>query len=88
MMKVDVTVALSVHNSERYIRACIESLLAQTFKNYEIVVVEDPPYDRTKRIIETFEDKRIVYLRNARARSASPIMTCIPCVKVLFVLMQ
>jgi GT2 family glycosyltransferase len=29
-------------------------------------VVEDPPYDRTKRIIETFEDKRIAYLRNQR----------------------
>jgi GT2 family glycosyltransferase len=70
-MKPYVTVVLPVYDSERYIRTSIESLLAQTIKNFEIVVVEDPPYDGTKRIIETFADKRIVYLRNQRRTGIS-----------------
>jgi len=40
--------------------------LAQTIRNFEIIIVEDPPFDRTKDIIDTFEDKRIRYVRNQR----------------------
>ena len=63
-MKVDVSVALTVYNAEKYIHACIESLLAQTFRNFEIVIVEDPPFDQTKKILDSFNDKRIRYFRN------------------------
>lgn len=65
-MKVDVTVALTVYNAEKYIYSCIESLLSQTFKNFEIVIVEDPPFDQTKNIIHKFNDKRIRYFRNQK----------------------
>lgn len=65
-MKVDVTVVMPVFSAEKYIYACIESLLAQTIRNFEIIIVEDPPFDRTKNIIDAFEDRRIRYLRNQR----------------------
>jgi len=65
-MRPDITVAISVYRAERYIRACLHSILAQTIRNFEILIVEDPPFDRTKNIIDTFEDKRIRHLRNQR----------------------
>jgi GT2 family glycosyltransferase len=41
-------------------------LLDQTFKDFEIIIVEDPPFDRTKHIINTFEEKKIRYIRNQK----------------------
>jgi GT2 family glycosyltransferase len=35
-------------------------------KDFEIVIVEDPPFDRTKQIVEIFKDKRIKYFRNEK----------------------
>jgi glycosyltransferase involved in cell wall biosynthesis len=63
-VKPSVTVCLAVRDSEKYIESCVRSLLAQTIRDFEIVVVEDPPYDRTKKILYSFKDRRIVYSRN------------------------
>lgn len=64
--KTEATVALSVFRAEKYIRKCIESLLAQTVQNFEILIVEDPPFDRTKNIIDAFEEETIRYTRNEK----------------------
>jgi glycosyltransferase involved in cell wall biosynthesis len=63
-MKADVTVALSVYNSEEHIGSCIKSILSQTMSDFEVLVVEDPPFDRTEKIIDSFNDKRIRHFRN------------------------
>jgi GT2 family glycosyltransferase len=63
-MGTNVTVAIPVYHSEKYIRQCIKSLLAQDFGNFEIIIVEDPPFDRSGSIIKTFEDERIRYVQN------------------------
>lgn len=63
-VKSKATVCLAVRDSENYIASCVRSLLAQTIRDFEIVVVEDPPYDRTKEILDSFKDRRIVYSRN------------------------
>jgi GT2 family glycosyltransferase len=63
-VKPSVTVCLAVRDSEKYIESCVRSLFAQTIRDFEIVVVEDPPYDRTKKILDSFKDRRIVYSRN------------------------
>ena len=63
-MKTDVTVAISVYNSEEHIGSCIKSILAQTISKFEVLVVEDPPFDRTDKIIALFKDNRIRYFRN------------------------
>jgi GT2 family glycosyltransferase len=63
-MNSDVTVAISVYNSEEHIEDCIKSILAQNFGDFEVLVVEDPPFDGTKRILESFKDARIRYFRN------------------------
>lgn len=64
-MKPRATVCLAVRDSEKYIEACVNSLFAQTVEDFEILVIEDPPYDRTKEILDSFNDERIVYSRNS-----------------------
>lgn len=65
-MKPIVTVVVPVYDSEKYVHECMQSLLAQNFRDFEILVIEDPPYDRAKEIVDAFEDRRIKYFRNAR----------------------
>ena len=63
-MKFNVTVALAVTKADKHIHSCLKSLLVQSISDYEIVIVEDPPYDRTKKIVDTLGEKRIKYFRN------------------------
>lgn len=55
---------MCVCNVEKYIRKCIRSLLDQTIKDFDIVIVDDGSTDNTRNIIEDFDDKRIRYFRN------------------------
>lgn len=63
-MNTEVTVAVSTYRMEGCIHACMSSLLTQTFRDFEVVIVEDPAFDRTKEIVEAFHDDRIRYVRN------------------------
>jgi glycosyltransferase involved in cell wall biosynthesis len=57
---------MCVRNIEKYIGSCIKSVLDQTFTDFEIVVVDDNSNDKTRRIIENFEDERVRYFRNEK----------------------
>jgi len=59
-----VSVLISVYQSEKYVEECLKSLLNQTYKDYEIIIIEDPPYDNTKNIINIINNKKILYIRN------------------------
>jgi glycosyltransferase involved in cell wall biosynthesis len=65
-MKPIVTVVVPIYGSEKHVHECIRSLLAQNIRDFEILVIEDPPYDRAKEIIDAFEDRRIRYFRNPK----------------------
>ena len=61
-MKLPVfSVIIPAHNEEIYIGETIESILAQTFKNFEIIVVNDNSQDNTKIIAAEYakRDKRV-----------------------------
>lgn len=60
----EISVVMPVFNGERYIREAIESLLAQTLPDFELVVIDDGSTDATERIIGAFDDSRIVFLKN------------------------
>lgn len=62
-----VTVGLPVYNSERYVSQSIDSLLAQTFGDYKIVICDNASTDRTGEICQEYakRDPRIEYHRNA-----------------------
>jgi GT2 family glycosyltransferase len=57
-----VSVTLVTYNSGRFIRRCLESVLAQNYPNLEIVVIDNASTDGTEDILEQFEDRcEIVY---------------------------
>ena len=56
---------MPVYRSERYVGAAIESVLAQTFDDFEIVVIDDCSPDRTFEIVSAFRDPRLRVARNA-----------------------
>lgn len=59
-----VTVIIPIYNVEKYLNKCIESVVAQTYSNLEIILINDGSTDDSKNIIEkwTKKDKRIVYI--------------------------
>jgi glycosyltransferase involved in cell wall biosynthesis len=57
-----ITVSMPAYNSERYIAEAIESVLSQTYKNFELVIFDDGSTDRTREIIDRYTDDRIVRL--------------------------
>lgn len=59
-----VSVLMSVFNGERSVRNAVDSILAQTFTDFEFIIVDDGSIDRTPRILDEYNDPRIVRLTN------------------------
>ena len=59
-----VSVILPAYNCEKFIGKAIQSVLQQTFKDFELIIINDGSTDNTESIIHTFIDQRIVYLKN------------------------
>lgn len=59
-----VSVIMPAYNAEKYIAEAIDSILAQTYTDYEFIIINDCSTDRTEEIILSFKDSRIVYLKN------------------------
>lgn len=55
---------MPVFNCELYIREAIESILKQTFSNFEFLIFDDGSTDNTRNIIESYSDKRIKLIIN------------------------
>ncbi len=58
-----VSIVLPTYNGAKYIRESIDSCLNQTYKNIELIIVDDASTDTTPRIIKDYNDSRIKYLR-------------------------
>ena len=54
-----VSVIIPVHNSEKYLLECLNSVINQTYKNLEIIVIDDKSTDNSVNIIKNIKDKRI-----------------------------
>jgi glycosyltransferase involved in cell wall biosynthesis len=55
-----IGIVMPLYNQEKYVGKTIESLLRQTFKNWNLYVVNDGSLDRSKEIVDSFNDRRIV----------------------------
>ena len=58
-----VTVLMPVFNGEAYLRKAIQSILDQTFDDYEFLIIDDGSTDKSRNIIESFSDPRIRFER-------------------------
>lgn len=56
-MSVEVSIVVPVYNVEKYLPQCLESILNQTFQNFEIIVVNDGSTDESERIIQQYSLK-------------------------------
>lgn len=61
-----ISVVMPTFNGERFLRPAIESILAQTFAAFELIVIDDGSTDATPQILASFHDPRIVLLANPR----------------------
>lgn len=55
--KIITSVIIPVYNTEQYLKACVESVLAQTQKDIEIILVDDGSTDKSGQIIKEYEEK-------------------------------
>ena len=58
-MKDLVTVIINVYNGEKFINKCLDSIINQTYKDLEILIINDGSTDNTLNIIKKYKDKRI-----------------------------
>lgn len=66
-----VSIVIPVYNGERYVKYAIDSALAQTYKNIEIIVVNDGSTDGTDKILKSYGDKiRYIKKKNGGVSSA------------------
>ena len=70
-MAPTVSVIIPSYNHEEFIQECIQSVLDQTFQDFEIIITDDASRDRTVEIIEEFDDKRIKLFKHPENKGAS-----------------
>ena len=63
-----VTVLMSVYNGEKYLRKAIESILKQTFTDFEFLIINDGSTDYSGEIFRSYSDPRIRFVSNSANR--------------------
>lgn len=61
-----ISVIMPVYNGETYLREALDSILGQTYTNFEFIIIDDASDDGTAAVLDTYKDERIVRLRNDR----------------------
>ena len=61
---VNISVVMSVYNAEKYLRKAIDSILKQTYANFEFIIIDDCSTDGSTSIIESYNDERIKLIKN------------------------
>ena len=63
-----ISIIIPVHNTEQYLRQCLDSIINQTFKIFEAIVINDCSSDKSYKIIEEFEkkDSRITVINSKK----------------------
>jgi len=65
MTKTLISVVIPAYNHEKFVGAAIESVLDQSYQNFEIIVIDDGSTDLTAEAVQNYEDSRIKYFYQA-----------------------
>lgn len=60
-MGIKLSVVVPVHNGERYVKHCIESIQNQSLKGIQIIVVDDGSTDRTSELVQQYPDVQLIH---------------------------
>ncbi len=66
MTSPKVTVLMSVYNGEKYLHEAIDSIVNQTFRDFEFLIINDASTDRTSEILKSYQDPRIRIINNEK----------------------
>ena len=66
MANPKVAVLMSVYNGEKYLHESIDSILTQTFKDFEFLIINDGSTDKTDQILNGYNDPRIKIINNGK----------------------
>lgn len=64
MTRKDISIIVPIYNAEKYLKKCIDSLVNQTKKELEILLINDGSTDKSEEIINSYHDSRIKYYKN------------------------
>jgi len=67
-MKPTISVVMSVYNGEKYLKKSVQSILDQTFENFEFIIIDDGSTDKTLEILESYDDLRIKIISQKNIR--------------------
>jgi len=68
MKKPLFSVMILTHNRSDLLQEAIQSVLAQTFQDFEIIIIDDHSTDNTCQVVSSYQDKRIKYYLNERSK--------------------
>lgn len=66
-MEVPVTVLMPAYNVEKYIKEAIDSVLCQTYRDFEFLIIDDGSIDHTANIVQSYSDTRIKLIQQKNA---------------------
>jgi glycosyltransferase involved in cell wall biosynthesis len=61
---IDISVVMTILNCRQYLKDSIESILNQTYKSFEFIIVDDGSTDGSHEVVNLYNDSRILYIRN------------------------
>ena len=74
MVEARLTVLMPVYNGERFLREAIDSILGQSFKPFEFLIIDDGSTDASAEIVESYRDPRIRFVRNSSNMGIAPTL--------------
>lgn len=64
MEEPQISIVMPVYNAENYLHESIESILSQTFTDFELIIIDDGSTDSSRDIVKSYSDNRVILIEN------------------------